>query len=50
LNLSRVAQLLAPLPPELGDVVARIEHMIQLHQYPALRMLDEAGNELEPQA
>jgi hypothetical protein len=32
-------------------VVARIEHMIQLHQYPQLcALLDEVGNELEPQA
>ncbi|SHN41833.1 Signal transduction histidine kinase [Duganella sacchari] len=47
LNLSRVAQLLAPLPPALGDVVARIEHMIQLHQYPQLcALLDQAGTEL----
>ncbi|MYM67807.1 PAS domain-containing protein [Pseudoduganella sp. FT55W] len=51
LNLTRVAALLDPLPPELGDVVARIEHMIQLHQYPQLcALLDEAGTELEPQA
>ncbi|WP_371869748.1 response regulator [Duganella flavida] len=51
LNLSRVTLLLEPLPAELGQVVARIEHMIQLHQYPQLcALLDEAGNELEPQA
>ncbi|MTV37128.1 ATP-binding protein [Duganella radicis] len=51
LNLARVAALLAPLPPELAEVVTRIEHMIQLHQYPQLcALLDEAGNELESQA
>ena len=51
LNLSRVAALLAPLPPELSEVVARIEHMIQLHQYPQLcALLDEVPKELEPQA
>jgi signal transduction histidine kinase/CheY-like chemotaxis protein/HAMP domain-containing protein len=49
LNLARVAGLLEPLPPALGDVVARIEHMVQLHQYPQLcALLDDAGNELEP--
>jgi signal transduction histidine kinase/CheY-like chemotaxis protein/HAMP domain-containing protein len=51
LNLSRVSLLLAPLPSELGGVVARIERMIQLHQYPQLcALLDEVGNELESQA
>ncbi|WP_343729347.1 ATP-binding protein [Duganella sp.] len=51
LNLSRVNALLAPLPPELAEVVARIQHMIQLHQYPQLcALLDEAGNELESPA
>jgi signal transduction histidine kinase/CheY-like chemotaxis protein/HAMP domain-containing protein len=49
LNLARVAGLLEPLPPALADVVARIEHMVQLHQYPQLcALLDDAGNELEP--
>jgi signal transduction histidine kinase/CheY-like chemotaxis protein/HAMP domain-containing protein len=49
LNLARVAGLLEPLPPALDDVVARIEHMVQLHQYPQLcALLDDAGNELEP--
>jgi signal transduction histidine kinase/CheY-like chemotaxis protein len=48
LNLTRVALLLEPLPPTLADVVARIEHMVQLHQYPQLcALLDDAGNELE---
>jgi len=47
LNLSRVAALLAPLPPQLAGVVERIEHMVQLHQYPQLCiLLDEAGTEL----
>ncbi|MGV7207335.1 ATP-binding protein [Oxalobacteraceae bacterium A2-2] len=47
LNLGRVAALLAPLPQELEEVVARIEHMVGLHQYPQLcALLDEAG--LEP--
>jgi signal transduction histidine kinase/DNA-binding response OmpR family regulator/HAMP domain-containing protein len=51
LNLARVAALLAPLPPALADVAARIEHMVQLHQYPQLcALLDDAGNELEPAA
>ena len=51
LNLSRVALLLAPLPPQLAGVVERIEHMIQLYQYPQLcALLDEAGTELEAQA
>jgi CheY-like chemotaxis protein/anti-sigma regulatory factor (Ser/Thr protein kinase) len=51
LNLARVAALLAPLPPALADVVARIEHMVQLHQYPQLcALLDAADNELEPLA
>jgi len=51
LNLSRVSLLLAPLPPELNELVARIEHMIQLHQYPQLcALLDEERNELESQA
>ncbi|WP_432377291.1 ATP-binding protein [Duganella sp. P38] len=51
LNLARVALLLAPLPPELAEVVARIQHMVQLHQYPQLcALLDQAGKELEPQA
>jgi CheY-like chemotaxis protein/two-component sensor histidine kinase len=50
LNLSRVSLLLAPLPPELNELVARIEHMIQLHQYPQLcALLDEERNELESQ-
>jgi signal transduction histidine kinase/DNA-binding response OmpR family regulator len=47
LNLARVAALLAPLPPQLAGVVERIEHMIQLHQYPQLCvLLDEADGEL----
>jgi signal transduction histidine kinase/CheY-like chemotaxis protein len=51
LNLARVAALLAPLPPQLAGVVERIEHMIQLYQYPQLcALLDEAGTELEAQA
>jgi CheY-like chemotaxis protein len=51
LNLARVALLLEPLPPELGQVVQRIEHMLQLHQYPQLcALLEEMGNELEPLA
>jgi len=51
LNLARVAALLAPLPSALAGVVGRIEHMIQLHQYPQLcALLDQADNELEPQA
>lgn len=51
LNLARVALLLAPLPPEMAEVVARIQHMVQLHQYPQLcALLDQAGKELEPQA
>jgi signal transduction histidine kinase/DNA-binding response OmpR family regulator len=51
LNLSRVALLLAPLPPQLAGVVERIEHMIQLYQYPQLcALLDAAGSELEAQA
>ncbi|MHA4871021.1 ATP-binding protein [Duganella sp. PWIR1] len=51
LNLSRVTLLLEPLPPALAGVVASIDHMIQLHQYPQLcALLDQAGNELEPQA
>ncbi len=50
LNLARVALLLAPLPAELAEVVARIEHMVQLHQYPQLcALLDQADTELEPQ-
>ncbi|MYM75770.1 response regulator [Duganella sp. FT134W] len=49
LNLARVAALLAPLPPALADVVARIGYMVQLHQYPQLcALLDDAGTELEP--
>jgi CheY-like chemotaxis protein len=48
LNLARVALLLEPLPTELA---ARIEHMLQLHQYPQLcALLDDADTELEPQA
>ncbi|MRW88700.1 response regulator [Duganella sp. FT80W] len=48
LNLARVALLLEPLPAELA---ARIEHMLQLHQYPQLcALLDDADTELEPQA
>jgi signal transduction histidine kinase/CheY-like chemotaxis protein len=51
LNLARVASLLAPLPPQLAGVVERIEHMIQLYQYPQLcALLDQAGTELEAQA
>ena len=51
LNLARVTALLAPLPSALAGVVGRIEHMIQLHQYPQLcTLLDQADNELEPQA
>ena len=47
LNLARVALLLEPLPPELADVVARIERMVQLHQYPQLcALLEDAGSEL----
>jgi hypothetical protein len=39
------------LPPQLAGVVERIEHMIQLYQYPQLcALLDEAGTELEAQA
>jgi signal transduction histidine kinase/CheY-like chemotaxis protein/HAMP domain-containing protein len=48
LNLARVALLLEPLPVELADVVARIERMVQLHQYPQLCvLLDDADGELE---
>lgn len=48
LNLARVAALLAPLGPELAEVVARIEHMVHLHQYPQLcALLDQADTELE---
>jgi CheY-like chemotaxis protein len=48
LNLARVAALLAPLPPQLAGVVERIEHMIQLHQYPQIcLLLDQAGEQLE---
>ncbi len=44
LNLVRVAQLLAPLAPELGAVVERIEHMVSRHQYPQLcALLEEDG-------
>jgi PAS domain S-box-containing protein len=51
LNLARVSLLLAPLPPHLAGVVERIEHMVQLHQYPQLcALLDQAGTELEAQA
>jgi signal transduction histidine kinase/CheY-like chemotaxis protein len=51
LNLSRVALLLAPLPARLAGVVERIEHMVQLYQYPQLcALLDQAGTELEAQA
>lgn len=51
LNLARVALLLEPLPPELKDVVARIEHMVRLHQYPELcQLLDQAGTEPEHSA
>ena len=51
LNLARVALLLEPLPPQLAEVVARIERMVQLHQYPQLcALLDEAGQALEAQA
>ncbi|WP_371875546.1 ATP-binding protein [Duganella aceris] len=47
LNLARVAALLAPLPAQLAGVVERIEHMIQLHQYPQLcLLLDQAGEQL----
>jgi signal transduction histidine kinase/CheY-like chemotaxis protein/HAMP domain-containing protein len=48
LNLARVALLLEPLPRELADVVARIERMVQLHQYPQLcALLDDVDSELE---
>jgi hypothetical protein len=48
LNLARVAVLLEPLPPALA---ARIDHMVQLHQYPQLcALLDQADTELEPEA
>jgi PAS domain S-box-containing protein len=48
LNLARVALLLRPLPAQLAGVVARIEHMVRLHQYPQLcALLDQAGSELE---
>jgi PAS domain S-box-containing protein len=51
LNLSRVAMLLEPLPPEMGDVVERIEHMVRLHQYPQLcALLEDAGAALEEQS
>jgi CheY-like chemotaxis protein len=51
LNLSRVAALLEPLPPELHDVVERIEHMVRMHQYPQLcTLLEDAGAALEVQA
>ncbi|MYN44894.1 PAS domain-containing protein [Pseudoduganella sp. FT93W] len=45
LNLTRVGQLLAPLPGELAAVVAGIEYMLRQHQYPQLcRLLDDAEN------
>ncbi|MBP1204666.1 PAS domain S-box-containing protein [Duganella sp. 1411] len=48
LNLARVALLLRPLPAELGGVVARMERMVRLHQYPQLcALLDQADSELE---
>ena len=51
LNLSRVTVLLEPLPPELQDVVERIEHMVRMHQYPQLcALLEGAGAALEAQA
>ena len=51
LNLSRVAALLEPLPPELHEVVERIEHMVRMHQYPQLcTLLEDAGAALEVQA
>ncbi|MET0321287.1 MAG: hypothetical protein ABW069_11255, partial [Duganella sp.] len=51
LNLARVALLLEPLPPQLDAVVARIEHMVRLHQYPEIcTLIDQAGNELENKA
>ncbi len=51
LNLSRVAMLLEPLPPAVGEVVERIEHMLHLHQYPQLcALLEDAGAALEEQA
>ncbi|TFW29367.1 ATP-binding protein [Duganella callida] len=51
LNLTLVAHLLAPLPPELAEVAARMEHMVQLHQYPQLcALLDQADKELETPA
>ncbi|KQQ36185.1 PAS domain-containing sensor histidine kinase [Duganella sp. Leaf126] len=44
LNLARVALLLEPLPAALRGVVAGIEHMVRLHQYPQLcTLLDQAG-------
>ena len=46
LNLTRVAALLAPLPPELGGVVERIEHMVRMHQYPQLCALLEQDTSL----
>ncbi|HEU4845333.1 MAG TPA: ATP-binding protein, partial [Burkholderiaceae bacterium] len=49
LNLVRVAQLLAPVAPELGAVVERIEHMVSRHQYPQLcALLEEDGPALAP--
>jgi signal transduction histidine kinase/DNA-binding response OmpR family regulator len=51
LNLARVAHLLEPLPPQMAEVVARIEHMVQLHQYPQLcALLEQAHKELETPA
>ena len=48
LNLARVALLLRPLPTELAGVVARMERMVRLHQYPQLcALLDQADSELE---
>ncbi|MES2260205.1 MAG: ATP-binding protein [Pseudomonadota bacterium] len=51
LNLARVAALLSPLPAELGDVVARIERMLEQHQYPQLcALLQQPGLELKERA
>jgi CheY-like chemotaxis protein len=49
LNLARVAALLAPLPADLAEVVGRVEHMLNQHQYPQLcALLDGSESGVAP--